>query len=160
AKAPGAARAHIKRRAAALGLESKIPDTWKTENGEPTTVALAELLGKGLVTTGEARVMLGDAFKAGSGDYGDDGGKPCPTCKGDGKIMGDKRTCPDCNGSGKFTAGNKDAEPATVKGSKDCAGCGKSYDADTNMTNCEGCGNKLPPADKAAQLADAVKGSR
>ena len=27
----------------------------------------------------------------------------CPTCKGDGKIMGDKRDCPDCDASGKVT---------------------------------------------------------
>ena len=27
----------------------------------------------------------------------------CPTCKGDGKIMGDKRDCPDCDSSGKVT---------------------------------------------------------
>lgn len=39
----------------------------------------------------------GDAAKA-------DGGKvDCPTCKGDGKIMGDKRDCPDCDASGKVT---------------------------------------------------------
>jgi hypothetical protein len=27
----------------------------------------------------------------------------CPTCKGDGKIMGDKRDCPDCSASGKVS---------------------------------------------------------
>lgn len=27
----------------------------------------------------------------------------CPTCKGDGKIMGDKRDCPDCGAKGKVT---------------------------------------------------------
>ena len=34
----------------------------------------------------------------------DDGGKMCPTCKGDGKIRNGKVKCPDCNGTGKMTA--------------------------------------------------------
>ncbi len=30
--------------------------------------------------------------------------KTCPTCKGDGKILGNQRDCPDCTGKGKVTA--------------------------------------------------------
>jgi DnaJ-class molecular chaperone len=30
-------------------------------------------------------------------------GVDCPTCKGDGKVMGDKRDCPDCDASGKVS---------------------------------------------------------
>jgi hypothetical protein len=185
AKDPAAARTHIKERARALGLESKIPDSWKTENGEPTVPdALAEILGKGLVTEQEARLMLAgdawdaavkadgapggndmdgnngvDAKAAASGDADKPAGKPCPTCKGDGKIMGDQRKCPDCNGTGQLTgnAGKGTDLPVTVKGSKDCTGCGKTYDADAKVRNCEGCGKDLPNADKAEAV---VKGSR
>jgi hypothetical protein len=32
-----------------------------------------------------------------------DGKVDCPTCKGDGKIMGNKRDCPDCDAKGKVT---------------------------------------------------------
>lgn len=34
----------------------------------------------------------------------DDGNVGCPTCDGDGKILGGNRKCPDCQGSGKISA--------------------------------------------------------
>jgi hypothetical protein len=40
-----------------------------------------------------------------------------------------------------------------AKGSRDCEGCGKSYDADAKADNCEDCGKKLPDAD-ASKAAD------
>jgi hypothetical protein len=43
-----------------------------------------------------------------------------------------------------------------AKGSRDCEGCGKSYDADAKADNCEDCGKKLPDAD-ASKAADDGK---
>lgn len=43
----------------------------------------------------------------------------------------------------------KQPEPV-VKGMKDCK-CGKSYDADSKLKRCEGCGSKLPKANKSAE---------
>jgi hypothetical protein len=170
AKNPSAARSHIRRRAAALGMSDKIPDTWKAEKEDTAAVEEA------------------DVEKAGQ----------CPTCKGDGKIMGNSRTCPDCKGTGKMvaktdsdaTVGDVDlpagsvktdgdpavgsdspsagtakadqagdgdlsegsaAQPDVVKGSKDCKNCGKSYDADAATQFCGNCGKKLPSARKAAK---------
>jgi hypothetical protein len=37
------------------------------------------------------------------GEGGSDGKVDCPTCSGEGKVMGGKRDCPDCGGSGKVT---------------------------------------------------------
>lgn len=151
AKDPGAARAHIKRRAAALGAEDAIPDTWKVTDTDPDGAKAAAPDG----TVGDT----GSTFGGGSG-------KDCPTCKGDGKIMGGQRGCPDCSGKGKVPANFKKndaadtgevAEPETVKGSKDCKGCGKSYDADTGFNFCQNCGKKLPGAmsgKKAAHRAE------
>lgn len=155
AKDPGAARAHIKRRAAALGLESKIPDTWKTEQAEATGDA-GDVLGKTGGAPGGNDMDGNNGTDAKAGDTA----KPCPTCKGDGKIMGDKRKCPDCGGTGQLTGAVKDAEPAAVKGQKDCPGCGKSYDADAKVRNCEGCGRDLPNGSKADDAAAVVKGTR
>lgn len=51
---------------------------------------------------------------------------------------------------------NDEAKPDATKGSKDCAGCGRGYDADTSMKRCENCGKKLPKADKTVE-GDAEK---
>lgn len=174
AKDPDAARAHIKRRAAALGAESLIPDTWKAVSLDD----LVKAIETGFVGHQVSHDMLGfdpiEAAKAAASDgtVGDSGAnfgggsKDCATCKGDGKIMGGQRDCPDCSGKGKVPMSGKGdattdsaevAEPAAVKGSKDCKGCGKSYDADTSMANCENCGKKLPSAmsgRKAARRAE------
>ena len=149
AKDPAAARAHIKSRAAALELEDKIPDNWKTEAGEPTTT-LAELLAKGVVTAEDATTMLGASLVKAANDMDGNNGvdvkaadtaPPCKTCKGDGKIMGGQRDCPDCGPAAK--AGD---QAEVVKGSKDCKKCGKSYDSDAGVSFCGNCGKKLPPA--------------
>jgi hypothetical protein len=177
AKDPVAARAHIKRRAAALGLSDKIPDSWKTENAEATAdvASLSKMITDGLVAVRDAQVMLGpDGWNemgkaaAGDGTVGDTGssfaggkGRQCPTCKGDGKIKGGQVTCPDCDGKGTVPAAKADqdpeetavAEPETVKGSKDCKGCGKNYDADAGISFCGNCGKKLPSASKGAGKA-------
>jgi hypothetical protein len=169
AKDPAAARAHIRRRASALGMSDRIPDTWD----KAELLEFADLIGKSVVAVDAARALLGDdrcaeltkadddtAAKAGDGTD-----KPCPTCKGDGKIMGNQRKCPDCDGTGKFTAaaaktGTPAAESASeaedadlAKGSKNCKGCGKSYDADTSFRYCQSCGKKLPSASKSAKAA-------
>jgi ribosomal protein S27AE len=157
AKDPSAARAHIKRRAAALGMSGKIPDTWKVENAEPPagTAALVKLHDDGVITAEAARVMLGgDAWdaavkaanaRAASGDDGD-APAPCTTCKGDGKIMDDKRTCPDCGGSGKLADMKGKAAEAgeVVKEGRDCPKCGASYHSDHKGNFCGSCGGKLP----------------
>lgn len=118
AKDPGAARAHIKRRAAALGMSGRIPDSWKGEVDEADLTTLVELIGKGLIAVEDARMCLGeDAWKAANGDgtVGSNsssfasGGKKCPTCKGDGKIKGGNVKCPDCGGSGKAPASKADS---------------------------------------------------
>jgi hypothetical protein len=202
AKDPGAARAHIKRRAAALGMSGRIPDSWKgTEEvtftpltGADWTKVLEALIDQEVAKAllGEDRVEeLGKAANN-DGTVGDNsssfsgGSKPCPTCKGDGKIRGDNMKCPDCNGSGKAPAGKAedaasadevgDESSATAKadvgsseddpsagteveqaevgkGSKDCGGCGKSYDSDTGYKFCANCGKKLPGAKKSAKAA-------
>jgi hypothetical protein len=191
AKNPGAARAHIRRRAAALGMSSRIPDTWDKAEDAPADSPLEDV-----VTADVAKSMLGDDRYAELAKAGDTtpAGKPCPTCKGDGKIMGNQRDCPDCNGTGKMTAkagvgsgevgdsglaagvdkgadlsgagdtnlavgtvvetevGGSDPAAGTVtKGTKDCKGCGKSYDADTSFNYCQNCGKKLPSAKKSAK---------
>jgi hypothetical protein len=74
--------------------------------------------------------------------------------EGQGKGAGADEAAATAAGAGK------DAEPGAVKGSKDCTNCGKSYDSDTNVVNCENCGRKLPAAGKAARTPEAVKGSR
>jgi hypothetical protein len=46
----------------------------------------------------------GDHGHSHSADKAADSDKvDCPTCKGDGKIMGNKRKCPDCGGDGKVS---------------------------------------------------------
>lgn len=65
---------------------------------------------------------------------------------------------------GKDTDGDghdmdESAKPDTTKGLKDCAGCGKSYHADSKMKRCEGCGKKLPKADKAISVTLDLRGS-
>jgi hypothetical protein len=149
AKDPGAARAHIKRRASALGLSDKIPDTWKAVSVEE----LAELLGEN--AGGLAKVMLGfDVFaeKAAKPDAGDDG-KPCGTCKGDGKIKGGNVKCPACKGSGKMTVASKDAGETEIgKSASACQDCGAEHDALAKF--CVACGCKLSGKDKAARKAE------
>jgi HK97 family phage prohead protease len=68
-----AIRKHIIARAKALGLESKIPDAWAADG-----------------TKKEAKADDPDV---------EDRAK-CPTCKGEGTILGGNRDCPDCDGSG------------------------------------------------------------
>lgn len=58
----------------------------------------------------------------------------CPTCHGDGKIMGNKRDCPDCGATGKVSpakakelASKAAAEPEAVPG-KPCPTCGQKVD--------------------------------
>jgi hypothetical protein len=93
----------------------------------------------------------GDSANAGDGG---DSWSQCPTCKGDGKIMGNNRKCPDCGGSGKMPKGGKDAEPEAVKaGARACKGCGKNFHADSPAKFCDVCGKKLPSASKAAKRA-------
>lgn len=70
-------------------------------DGEPEAVP-----GKPCPTCGQkvdgsvvrAHVRRKGAAKAGGGDP-----VKCPTCHGDGKIMGNKRDCPDCDATGKVT---------------------------------------------------------
>jgi hypothetical protein len=92
----------------------------------------------------------GDSANAGSG-----GGSwsQCPTCKGDGKIMGDSRTCPDCHGSGKMKGKAAEGPEAVKAGGKACKGCGKNFHVDSTSKFCDVCGKKLPSASKAAKRA-------
>lgn len=62
------------------------------------------------------------------------------------------KQCPDCNAFSKTSAMKcktcgKAFPGAVAKGAKDCAKCGKTYDADAKMRRCEGCGKKLPKGD-------------
>lgn len=178
AKDPAAARAHIKRRAAALGASDKIPDSWKTETADALTPAdLVKTIAEGTVAERDAQVLLGpdawnavaaaldpDAVKAAAADgtVGDSGssmssdGNACATCKGTGKIRGGNVPCPDCSAGSKAEPepdAAEVAEPDQVKGTKDCGSCGASYDSDTSARFCGGCGRKLPSAKKAARAA-------
>ena len=45
----------------------------------------------------------GDHGHSHAGKAAGDGQVNCPTCKGDGKILGNNRDCPDCGGDGKVT---------------------------------------------------------
>lgn len=75
---------------------------------------------------------LGDpdgAAKAGDGDAVE-----CPTCKGDGKILGNSRDCPDCGAKGtvspakaKELASKAAGVPEAVPG-KPCPTCGQKVD--------------------------------
>jgi hypothetical protein len=92
-------------------------------------------------------------------DSDDDGNQDCPTCKGTGKIRDGNVTCPDCHGSGDMTSDKFDAEADAAKaGKKTCPDCGKSYHADSKMTNCANCGAKLPVA--KAEDDDLGKGKK
>lgn len=82
-------RAHIIKRAKALGLTSLIPDNWDMTTGAMKPDATQS---NGAEGGDETRGGLADA----PGDT-----KQCPTCDGDGKIMAGHRTCLDCSGSGK-----------------------------------------------------------
>lgn len=82
AKDPGAARAHIKRRASALGASDMIPDSWKGTMDEVDEVA---------------EVEKADGMK-------------CKTCSGSGKMRGGSVKCPDCKGSGMMASAKADGE--------------------------------------------------
>ena len=145
AKDPAAARSHIKRRASALGMEDKIPDTWKAS-------------GAGEIDS-DLDLVKANGAPSSDGDP-DASGMKCGTCKGDGKIRGGKMDCPDCKGSGKAAAkdtadtGTTPVEADTAKtGGRTCKGCGKNYHADTDAKFCGGCGKKLPGMGKAAKRA-------
>ena len=82
-------------------------------------------------------------------------GEKCGTCNGTGKIMDGHRNCPDCGHDGAVDPGDEGAKTAEADvakaGSKACTGCGKNYHSDSPANFCEGCGKKLPAADKAAK---------
>lgn len=133
-KNPAAARAHIKRRAAALGMSDRIPDSWKKfEDGEDI---YSDAIFKGQMTVDDVRKELGldpdDAVKASSG--------ACPTCKGKGSIRGGSMPCPDCKGK----AAKKPPDPDD-DGDDDDGG----DEADTSGTGVQEAGNKAasrPPS--------------
>jgi hypothetical protein len=53
--------------------------------------------------------------EGGDGD-GEEEAVDCPTCEGNGKIMGGKRTCPDCKGTGKQAPGDDDSASDALAG--------------------------------------------
>lgn len=86
-------RAHIIKRAKALGLTSLIPDNWDLTDGS-----------------------LKDATQTNSDDVDAetrDDTKTCPTCDGEGTILAGNRTCPLCKGS-KTVAADYEAKSAVM----------------------------------------------
>jgi ATP-dependent protease ClpP protease subunit len=82
--------------AVAAGLADRVGD------GDAELPAGLDLAALGTIP-GRIAARLRTMPQAAAGDDGDgdgDGKKPCPTCKGSGKIMQGNRTCPDCDGSG------------------------------------------------------------
>jgi HK97 family phage prohead protease len=66
-------RAHIVKRAKALGLEAKLPEAWNADGSKS-----------------EAKSDVADVEERAK----------CPTCKGTGTILDGNRDCPDCDGTG------------------------------------------------------------
>jgi uncharacterized protein len=110
AKDPAAAKAHIKKRAKALGLTKLLPDTW---DAAPADCADCKGTGDCATCAGTGMVDGEDcADCAGTGD--------CATCDGTGEV---KKTndaknpmvsCPSCDGTGENDSGG------------DCSTCGGS----------------------------------
>jgi hypothetical protein len=94
-KNPGAARAHIKRRAAALGLSDKIPDTWKVQDA---VVEKQDVDDAGVTKAGKV---------------------PCPSCGK--KVKPTAKFCPKCGGKmaeADVTKGQTTQDPAAAAGAR------------------------------------------
>jgi hypothetical protein len=101
-----------------------LPDSWKKELGMNKAEDFSDI---------EKKKKGKKAFPGAKEPFGkeDADGKDSD---GDGSDVDDK---------------DSEAKPDATKGRKDCSKCGKGYDADTSMKNCEGCGSELPNVDKS-----------
>lgn len=86
-------RAYIITRAAALSLESLIPDNWNAD---------------GSLKADDAQENSEDLDTETRDDT-----KVCPTCDGEKTILAGNRKCPDCNGTGTVPADTSDGDDAS-----------------------------------------------
>jgi hypothetical protein len=127
-KDPAAARAHIKRRAAALGLSDKIPDSWKAD-GSDVDIAKGDLPscqpchgsgkqdGEKCSACGGSGMMKKSESEPGAAKAdGTGASSACTTCNGSGKIRGGSLSCPDCGSHAKPDASSR--MPGAKKASK------------------------------------------
>lgn len=124
---------------------AELPDSWQKEKGigkykgNKKDKAAAGETGK-VKKKGKKKPWRGDPPFEGAappykeGNSGDQAPKPGPAKKSQG---------PDA--------------VTVAKGMKDCPGCGHDYDADSKMRRCEGCGKKLPKANKTDEASTVKK---
>lgn len=103
AKNPAAARAHIKRRAAALGMSDQIPDTWGKATGSDIDKGSKDCSNCGKSYDSDTNMSNCEncGHKLPMADHGKAEDGQCSTCHGSGKIREGHMKCPDCGGSGK-----------------------------------------------------------
>jgi len=119
-------------------LPSRVDGVKSAANGFPILM-LKSIDGEVTETEGTIDDVLAELDKAEADAKSDNDRPPCPTCKGDGKIMDGHRQCPDCKGSGvKPQPGDTEKSLAELAARKE-SGVAPSGSGPTPADNCGTC---------------------